>query len=161
MTKPLTDAAAALRIALSGATRGLVDREALAELIALAAVAGEHVLVIGPPGTAKSEAVRRTARALGGNLFEYLLGRFTEPSEIFGPVDLKRLKDGLVDAQLRTAELSGTMSKDHPKVQAAVQADPAATAPVVARTSNGPRTANSTATEATHARLGRPSSTTL
>lgn len=36
---------------------------------------------------------------------------------------LKRLKDGLVDAQLRTAELSGTMSKDHPKVQAAIQAE--------------------------------------
>src|SRR5829696_8756902 len=97
MTKPLTDAAAALRIALSGATRGLVEREALAELIALAAVAGEHVLVIGPPGTAKSEAVRRIARATGGQYFEYLLGRFTEPSEIFGPVDLHKLKDGLVE----------------------------------------------------------------
>lgn len=36
---------------------------------------------------------------------------------------LKRLKDGLVDAQLRTSELSGTMSKDHPKVQAAMQAE--------------------------------------
>lgn len=38
---------------------------------------------------------------------------------------LKRLKDGLVDAQLRTAELSGTMSKDHPKVQAALSAEAA------------------------------------
>jgi MoxR-like ATPase len=99
MTKPLTDAAAALRIALSGATRGLVEREALAELIALAAVAGEHVLVIGPPGTAKSEAVRRIARAVDARLFEYLLGRFTEPSEIFGPIDLRRLKEGFVETE--------------------------------------------------------------
>src|SRR5688572_20140517 len=83
MKEPLTEAAAALRQALAGATRGLVEREALAELIALAAVAGEHVLVIGPPGTAKSEAVRRIARAVDARLFEYLLGRFTEPSEIF------------------------------------------------------------------------------
>jgi len=99
MKKPLTDAAAALRIALSGATRGLVEREALAELIALSAVAGEHVLVIGPPGTAKSEAVRRIARAVDARLFEYLLGRFTEPSEIFGPIDLRRLKEGFVETE--------------------------------------------------------------
>ncbi|HWM91343.1 MAG TPA: AAA family ATPase [Thermoanaerobaculia bacterium] len=99
MKKSLTDAAAALRLALSGATRGLVEREALAELIALAAVAGEHVLVIGPPGTAKSEAVRRIARSVDARLFEYLLGRFTEPSEIFGPIDLRRLKEGFVETE--------------------------------------------------------------
>ena len=99
MSKPLTEAAGALRQALSGATRGLVEREALAEMIALAAVAGEHVLVIGPPGTAKSEAVRRIARAVDANIFEYLLGRFTEPSEIFGPIDLRRLKEGRVETE--------------------------------------------------------------
>ncbi|HYN22385.1 MAG TPA: AAA family ATPase [Thermoanaerobaculia bacterium] len=99
MKEPLAEAAAALRQALAGATRGLVEREALAELIALAAVAGEHVLVIGPPGTAKSEAVRRIARAVDARLFEYLLGRFTEPSEIFGPIDLRRLKEGFVETE--------------------------------------------------------------
>ncbi|MES1245731.1 MAG: AAA family ATPase [Acidobacteriota bacterium] len=99
MPKPLSEAAAALRQALSGATRGLVEREALAEMIALAAVAGEHVLVIGPPGTAKSEAVRRIARAVDSRIFEYLLGRFTEPSEIFGPIDLRRLKEGFVETE--------------------------------------------------------------
>ncbi len=60
--------------------------------LALAAVAGEHLLVLGPPGTAKSQAVRQVARALGGRYFEYLLGRFTEPSELVGPIDLRRLK---------------------------------------------------------------------
>lgn len=69
------------------------------ETIALAAVAGEHVLVIGPPGTAKSEAVRRVARASGARYFEYLLGRFTEPSEIFGPIDLRRLREGVVETE--------------------------------------------------------------
>lgn len=101
MTPPLTDAATSLRAALLDAGRGLVEREALVELIALAAVAGEHVLVIGPPGTAKSEAARRTARAFGGRYFEYLLGRFTEPSEIFGPVDLRRLREGVVEVETR------------------------------------------------------------
>jgi MoxR-like ATPase len=96
---PLAGAAASLRRALADASRGLVEREALIEMVALAAVAGEHVLVIGPPGTAKSEAVRRVARAVGGRYFEYLLGRFTEPSEIFGPVDLRRLKEGVVETE--------------------------------------------------------------
>jgi len=91
------DSSASLRAVIAAASKGLVEREALVEMVALSAVAEEHVLVIGPPGTAKSEAVRRIARATGGQYFEYLLGRFTEPSEIFGPVDLHKLKDGLVE----------------------------------------------------------------
>src|SRR5918994_233075 len=93
-------ASASLRSVISTATTGLVEREALVEMVALSAVAEEHVLVIGPPGTAKSEAVRRIARATGGQYFEYLLGRFTEPSEIFGPVDLRRLKEGVVETEI-------------------------------------------------------------
>ena len=91
------ESSSSLRTVISAATTGLVERESLVEMVALSAVAEEHVLVIGPPGTAKSEAVRRIARATGGRYFEYLLGRFTEPSEIFGPVDLHKLKDGLVE----------------------------------------------------------------
>ena len=92
-------AAEAIAAALAEAGRGLVDRQALVELVALAAVAGEHLLVVGPPGTAKSEAVRRVGRVLGGRYFEYLLGRFTEPSEIFGPIDLRRLREGVVQTE--------------------------------------------------------------
>lgn len=88
-----------LRGAITSASAGLVEREALVETVILAAVAGEHLLVIGPPGTAKSEAVRRIARVLGGHYFEYLLGRFTEPNEVFGPVDLRRLREGVVETQ--------------------------------------------------------------
>jgi MoxR-like ATPase len=99
MSKSLSDAATALRQALSDSVRGLIEREALAQMVALAAVAEEHVLVIGPPGTAKSEAVRRIAGAVNGRYFEYLLGRFTEPSEIFGPIDLRRLKEGVVETE--------------------------------------------------------------
>ncbi len=97
LNQSVVEASASLRTVISATTKGLVEREALVEMVALSAVAEEHVLVIGPPGTAKSEAVRRIARATGGQYFEYLLGRFTEPSEIFGPVDLHKLKDGLVE----------------------------------------------------------------
>jgi MoxR-like ATPase len=88
---------AALRTVVRQASRGLVDRDVLVEVIVLTAVAGEHVLVVGPPGTAKSVAARRVAHALGGRYFEYLLGRFTEPSELFGAVDLGKLREGLVE----------------------------------------------------------------
>jgi MoxR-like ATPase len=89
----------AVRRSVAAAHRGLVDRALVAETVVLCAVAGEHLLVIGAPGTAKSEAVRRVARGLGGRYFEYLLGRFTEPNEIFGPVDLRRLREGVVEIE--------------------------------------------------------------
>jgi len=95
----LNDAALSLRAAIQSATQGLIERETLADLIILSAVASEHVLVIGPPGTAKSAVVRRVAQALGGQYFEYLLGRFTEPSEIFGPIDLRKLRDGTIETE--------------------------------------------------------------
>jgi MoxR-like ATPase len=100
MTTNLPEASAKLRSAVTAAARGLVDREPLVELVALSAVAREHLLVIGPPGTAKSVAVRRIAQATGGRYFEYLLGRFTEPNEIFGPVDLRKLHEGTVETDV-------------------------------------------------------------
>ncbi|MFD7989262.1 AAA family ATPase [Kitasatospora indigofera] len=82
---------------MAAAGRGMTDRETVAEVVTLCAVAGEHLLVVGPPGTAKSEAVRRVAGQFGGRYFEYLLGRFTEPNELFGPVDLRQLREGRVE----------------------------------------------------------------
>jgi len=97
---PLTEVSTRLREVIAAASAGLVQRETLVELIILSAVAQEHLLVIGPPGTAKSAAVHRVAEATGGRYFEYLLGRFTEPNEIFGPVDLRKLKEGLVETEV-------------------------------------------------------------
>jgi len=100
MAASLLSAAAHIRQVVRVATEGLVGREQLAELIVLAAVAQEHILVVGPPGTAKSAVVRRVAQSMGGRYFEYLLGRFTEPSELFGAVDLKKLREGLVETDV-------------------------------------------------------------
>lgn len=88
-----------LRVAIQSAQEGLTERASLVEALFLAAVAGEHVLIVGPPGTAKSEAVRRVAAELGGEYFEYLFGRFTEPNEVFGPVDLRKLREGVVEVE--------------------------------------------------------------
>jgi MoxR-like ATPase len=73
-----------------------VGRDEVVDLIALAAVAGEHLFLYGPPGTAKSLLVREFAGAVRCRYFEYLLTRFSEPNELFGPVDLARLREGVV-----------------------------------------------------------------
>jgi len=99
-THTLQASAERVREAIRTSTTGLIGREQLAELIVLAAVAQEHLLVVGPPGTAKSAVVRRVAQSLGGRYFEYLLGRFTEPSELFGPVDLNKLRAGTVETDV-------------------------------------------------------------
>lgn len=57
-----------------------------------AVLAGEHVLLLGPPGTAKSALVRVLAQAFGGSYFERLLTKFSTPEELFGPVSLKGLE---------------------------------------------------------------------
>lgn len=96
MSPDLEPLAASIRGVADRASRGLVDRRALVESVLLAAVAQEHVLVVGPPGTAKSQAVRQIAEAVGDRYFEYLISKFTEPSEIFGTVDLAELRAGRV-----------------------------------------------------------------
>jgi MoxR-like ATPase len=73
-----------------------VGRDEVADLIALAVVAGEHLFLFGPPGTAKSLLVREFAAAVKCRYFEYLLTRFSEPNELFGPVDLAKLRAGTV-----------------------------------------------------------------
>ena len=73
-----------------------VGRDEVADLIALAALAGEHLFLYGPPGTAKSALIRQFAQAVRGRCFEYMLTRFSEPNEIFGPIDIARLREGTV-----------------------------------------------------------------
>jgi MoxR-like ATPase len=107
------DAAAtaqALRTALARLSRGLVGRDEQARCLLLATLCREHVLLIGPPGTAKSELARRLCGLLGGRLFERLLTRFTVPEELFGPLSLAALDEGRyqreIDGYLPTATVA-------------------------------------------------------
>ncbi|HEY8429880.1 MAG TPA: AAA family ATPase [Sandaracinaceae bacterium] len=78
-------------------------------LMLVAALAGEHMVLIGPPGTAKSALIRMFAKLIGATYFEYLLTRFTEPNEIFGPIDIQKFRAGeyqrRMDGMLPQAEI--------------------------------------------------------
>src|SRR5213592_175591 len=77
--------------------RFFVDKQELIDLMLVAAVAQEPLLLVGPPGTAKSDLVLKFKDALGisdDDYFEYMLTRFTEPLEIIGPIDINQLRDG-------------------------------------------------------------------
>src|SRR5580704_556689 len=71
-----------------------LGKDEVIRLLLIAVIAGEHAVLIGPPGTAKSALLRTFARLLSARYFEYLLTRFTEPNEIFGPVDIAAFREG-------------------------------------------------------------------
>lgn len=72
-----------------------VGKNEIVDLLAICLIARENLFLLGPPGTAKSAIVRAFSECIeGGKNFEYLLTRFTEPNEIFGPFDIRKLKDG-------------------------------------------------------------------
>src|SRR5437763_7666326 len=77
--------------------RFFVAKQDVIDLMVVAAVAQEPLLIVGPPGTAKSDLVLKFKDALGladEDYFEYMLTRFTEPSEIIGPIDISLLREG-------------------------------------------------------------------
>ncbi len=100
-----------LRDTLEDLDRNLLERDVPVRLLLLAALAGEHVLLIGPPGTAKSALARRLHGAFAdAAYFERLLTRFSVPEELFGPLSLKALEqdryERLIEGFLPTAQVA-------------------------------------------------------
>src|SRR5579862_1015971 len=74
--------------------RSFVGKDEIVDLIGIALAAGENLFLLGAPGTAKSALIYELGRRIQGKTFEYLLTRFTEPNELFGPFDIRRLREG-------------------------------------------------------------------
>jgi MoxR-like ATPase len=121
MTQPLQPPAARAAIPIPELARRLQDgarrleaqflgKEEIIRLLFIAAVAGEHMVMVGPPGTAKSALVRSFADTIDARYYDYLLTRFTEPNEIFGPVDIQAFRQGAyrrrIEGMLPEAEIA-------------------------------------------------------
>ena len=80
---------------LEAISKGLHERDDIVAKTLLATIAGQSVFLYGPPGTAKSLIARRINLAFkDAAYFEYLMQKFSTPDEVFGPIDIKSLKEG-------------------------------------------------------------------
>lgn len=80
---------------LSFVKDSFIGKDEIIDLLGISLIARENAFLLGPPGTAKSAIVRLLSSCIkDGKNFEYLLTRFTEPNELFGPFDIRKLKDG-------------------------------------------------------------------
>lgn len=79
---------------LESLNKGLIEKEDVMKIGLLTLLSSENIVLLGPPGTAKSEVSRRLSQVIkDGNYFEYLLIKFTTPEELFGPLSITKLKN--------------------------------------------------------------------
>lgn len=83
-----------LKDVLAHLKKVFVGKDEIIDLMGICLAGRENLFILGPPGTAKSATVRELSKLINGQTFEYLLTRFTEPNELFGPFDIRKLREG-------------------------------------------------------------------
>lgn len=79
-----------------------VEREPAVDAMTLAYLTGQHYLLVGGPGTGKTALVKRFLMHLtGARQFGVLLGKFTPPEKVFGPMDVKKFQEGIQCTQIK------------------------------------------------------------
>ena len=107
----MSDIRSRIKALLQQLQQGIYEKNTETSLALLAALSGESILLLGPPGVAKSMIARRLKHAFyRARSFEYLMSRFSTPDEIFGPVSIAKLKESdcyerSVDGFLPTADV--------------------------------------------------------
>lgn len=94
MTEPLAYGKRLGSEVLEPMKSAFVGKDEIIDLLGICLVGGENLFLLGPPGTAKSALVHDLSARLRGHTFDYLLTRFTEPNELFGPFDIRKLREG-------------------------------------------------------------------
>jgi MoxR-like ATPase len=94
MTSPTEITTRLVQEVLEPMKRDFVGKDEVIDVMGICLVGGENTFILGPPGTAKSALVHQLAARMEGRTFDYLLTRFTEPNELFGPFDIRKLRDG-------------------------------------------------------------------
>lgn len=69
------------------------ERDEIIRGMLVALIARGNLLVLGPPGTAKTDLAQKLCSQLGGNFFARLLTKVSAPEELFGPLSLKALEN--------------------------------------------------------------------
>lgn len=89
------ETAVQLRAVVSEMGERFYERSAVIRGLMVSLLARQHSLLLGPPGTAKSELAREmTSRVVDARLWEIVLSKFTAPQRMFGPVDVAALTQG-------------------------------------------------------------------
>ncbi len=92
-----TGVAESIALWLSALDQRFLEREVASRLAVLAPLSGHHLLLLGPPGTAKTMLAERVADMFDGRLFHTLLTKFSTPEDVFGPLSLPQLERGVYE----------------------------------------------------------------
>lgn len=94
-TRKMSAVLAQIRSARHDLRQMFPERDSVIDGMLISILCREHIFLLGPPGTAKSLLVRLMAQLFGGTYYEILLGKFSLPEEVFGPISMAALERDL------------------------------------------------------------------